>query len=72
MHRNTLRNVLFLNFISVRQTTEGSMAYKTAPVRAPPPAAKPPEPEGGGKESIAAATSGRKSEEFGYMVTNQR
>lgn len=48
------------------------MAYKTAPVEAPPPAAKPLEPEGGGKESIATANSGTKSEEFGYMVTNQR
>ncbi len=56
------------------------MAYKMAAPEAPPSTIKPPKPEGVQKDSTAAANQDKlrknepvaKTEQFGYIVTNQR
>ncbi|KAM8722376.1 receptor-type tyrosine-protein phosphatase-like N isoform 5-T5 [Acanthopagrus schlegelii] len=62
-----------------KKITEGSMAYKMAAPEAPPSSVKSPKPEAVQKDSSAAANQDKlrktepaaKSEEYGYIVTNQ-
>ncbi|XP_029941635.1 receptor-type tyrosine-protein phosphatase-like N [Salarias fasciatus] len=66
---------------SGKKVTEGSMAYKTDVQEALPSTSKPPKQDGAQKEATPAATADRdkpgrkeaaaKTEEFGYIVTNQ-
>ncbi|KAG8004531.1 Receptor-type tyrosine-protein phosphatase-like N, partial [Nibea albiflora] len=64
-----------------RKLTEGSMAYKMPAPEAPPSTAKTPKPDAAQKDSTAAAADQdqprkdepvAKTEEYGYIVTNQR
>ncbi|XP_030265636.1 receptor-type tyrosine-protein phosphatase-like N isoform X3 [Sparus aurata] len=62
-----------------KKITEGSMAYKMAALEAPPSSVKSPKQEAEQKDSAAAANQDNlrktepaaKSEEYGYIVTNQ-